>query len=70
MITLDPSQERAIDVMLDPSQRLAIMTGGPGTGKTTVLRSASLTCSARPRVKPQSACKKPRAGPHRRYTRF
>jgi exodeoxyribonuclease V alpha subunit len=39
MITLDPSQERAIDVMLDPSQRLAIMTGGPGTGKTTVLRS-------------------------------
>ncbi len=39
MITLDPSQARAIDVMLDPSQRLAIMTGGPGTGKTTVLRS-------------------------------
>lgn len=37
-LTLDPSQERAVTLML--SKRLGIVTGGPGVGKTTTLRSA------------------------------
>jgi exodeoxyribonuclease V alpha subunit len=37
-LTLDPSQERAVDLML--RARLCIVTGGPGTGKTTTLRAA------------------------------
>jgi len=35
-ITLDPSQRRALRVSLQ--SRVAIVTGGPGTGKTTLLR--------------------------------
>ena len=34
--TLAPSQKKAVELCL--GQRLAIMTGGPGTGKTTTLR--------------------------------
>lgn len=37
-ITLDPSQEAAVDLML--SAPLAIVTGGPGCGKTTTLKAA------------------------------
>src|SRR5699024_8370678 len=37
-ITLDPSQEAAVDLMLEA--RVAIVTGGPGCGKTTTLRTA------------------------------
>lgn len=37
-IVLDPSQERAIELVL--SARMGIITGGPGTGKTTCLRTA------------------------------
>lgn len=35
---LDPSQERAVDLIL--TARVAVVTGGPGTGKTTTLRTA------------------------------
>lgn len=34
-ITLDPSQERAVDMML--RARFGVVTGGPGTGKSTTL---------------------------------
>lgn len=37
-LKLDASQERAVDLML--TARLGIVTGGPGTGKTTCLRTA------------------------------
>lgn len=37
-ITLDPSQERAVELAC--SARLGIVTGGPGTGKSTCLRFA------------------------------
>lgn len=37
-ITLDPSQERAVELVL--SAPVAVVTGGPGTGKTTILRTA------------------------------
>ncbi len=37
MITLDPSQRDALD--LASRKRISIITGGPGTGKTTILRA-------------------------------
>lgn len=37
-ITLDPSQQLAVDLMC--SSRFAIVTGGPGTGKSTCLSTA------------------------------
>lgn len=37
-IALDPSQERAVELML--SARVGIVTGGPGRGKTTITRVA------------------------------
>lgn len=37
-IILDPSQERAVELLLDAP--LGCVTGGPGTGKTTILRAA------------------------------
>ncbi len=37
-ITLDPSQERA--VAMATREPLSVVTGGPGTGKTTILKSA------------------------------
>lgn len=37
-ITLDPSQERAVELALHA--RVCVITGGPGTGKTTTLRTA------------------------------
>lgn len=37
-ITLDPSQEAAVELVC--SARFGIVTGGPGTGKTTTLRNA------------------------------
>lgn len=37
-LTLDPSQERAVDLVC--TARLGVITGGPGTGKTTCLRTA------------------------------
>ena len=37
-ITLDPSQERAVDLVMTAG--LGVVTGGPGTGKTTILREA------------------------------
>lgn len=38
---LDPSQERAVDLVCAPDgPRIAIVTGGPGCGKTTSLRVA------------------------------
>lgn len=37
-ITLDPSQEAAVELVL--SARIGVVTGGPGTGKTTILRAA------------------------------
>ncbi len=36
-LTLDPSQERAVD--LARRERLCVITGGPGTGKTTTMRT-------------------------------
>lgn len=36
--TLDPSQERAVQLVLEA--RVGVITGGPGTGKTTCLRTA------------------------------
>ena len=39
-ITLDPSQQRAVDQMCARDQGIVIITGGPGTGKTTCLNSA------------------------------
>src|SRR5690606_36898353 len=36
-LTLSPSQRAAVDVVL--AQGLTILTGGPGVGKTTVLKS-------------------------------
>lgn len=35
-VTLDPSQERAVELMC--AARFGVVTGGPGTGKTTCLR--------------------------------
>lgn len=35
---LDPSQERAVDLVC--TSRFGLLTGGPGTGKTTTLRTA------------------------------
>ena len=37
-IELDPSQERAVELVC--TARLGVITGGPGTGKTTCLRTA------------------------------
>jgi exodeoxyribonuclease V alpha subunit len=37
-ITLDPSQAAAVDLMV--CARIGIITGGPGTGKTTITRAA------------------------------
>ena len=37
--TLDESQQAAVEGLLDPDTKLCIMTGGPGTGKTTTLRT-------------------------------
>lgn len=37
-LVLDPSQERAVELVL--SARVGVVTGGPGTGKTTCLRIA------------------------------
>lgn len=37
-LELDPSQDRAVDLMC--SARIGIVTGGPGTGKSTCLRTA------------------------------
>lgn len=37
-IVLDPSQEKAVELVL--SEPLGVVTGGPGTGKTTILRTA------------------------------
>lgn len=37
-IVLDPSQEAAVELLLEA--RVGIVTGGPGTGKTTTLRTA------------------------------
>lgn len=37
-VTLDPSQLAAVDLMA--AARFGVVTGGPGTGKTTTLRSA------------------------------
>jgi exodeoxyribonuclease V alpha subunit len=37
-LELDPSQEAAVELMI--RARIAIVTGGPGTGKTTTLRTA------------------------------
>lgn len=37
-MNLDPSQERAVDLVC--SARFGVVTGGPGTGKTTSLRAA------------------------------
>jgi len=37
-LTLDPSQQRAVDLVLEAP--FGIVTGGPGTGKTTTLRTA------------------------------
>src|SRR3972149_2513367 len=36
---LDESQRAAIEGLLDGNNRIVIMTGGPGTGKTTVLKT-------------------------------
>lgn len=33
-IALDPSQQRAVDLATDPDVPIAVITGGPGTGKT------------------------------------
>lgn len=38
LFELDPSQEAAVDLLLNA--RIGIVTGGPGTGKTTTLRTA------------------------------
>lgn len=38
VFTLDPSQEAAVDLVC--SARFGVVTGGPGTGKTTCLRTA------------------------------
>ena len=38
VFALDPSQERAVDLVA--SARIGVVTGGPGTGKTTCLRTA------------------------------
>lgn len=37
---LDESQQAAVDGLLNPENRLVIMTGYPGSGKTTVLKTA------------------------------
>lgn len=37
-ITLDPSQAAAVELML--TARVGVVTGGPGTGKTTITRAA------------------------------
>ena len=37
-ITLDPSQERAVELVLTAA--VGVVTGGPGTGKTTILKTA------------------------------
>lgn len=42
-VDLDPSQRRAVDLVCDMrpgAPRIAVITGGPGTGKTTSLRAA------------------------------
>lgn len=51
--TLDPSQERAVELIL--TERIAIVTGGPGTGKTTTLRTALDRLDALP-AQPCRAC--------------
>lgn len=37
---LDESQKQAVEGLLNPNNRVVVMTGGPGTGKTTTLRAA------------------------------
>lgn len=37
-IELDPSQERAVELLLEAP--ICVVTGGPGTGKTTIVRTA------------------------------
>lgn len=39
-LILDPSQERAVDLMCDPSEGIVVITGGPGVGKSTCLKAA------------------------------
>lgn len=38
--TLDPEQQRAIELCVDPSKRVVCVTGPAGSGKTTILKTA------------------------------